>query len=251
MVDVLSTVYHQPVSCQTVNQADDQSIEEQTWHLAQTAHPTSYTQGTFSSKLNLATTSAESLHICCLSGSYRHKTKWLIAGWYQSKLGPSENTGRQSRELGSGKHPFGILFHENIELQCGELAVQVCQASVIRTYHLYRDICHVDLELIRTDDWAHCYQLHIRIGFQDTREGISDQIYTLLHAPSPHKNEELGFGVFFKTRPLLGLLSHVEAINFESLVNGCLALSFRQLALRELQYLRDQDSATLQLRSGP
>lgn len=64
---------------------------------------------------------------------------------------------------------------------------------------------------LHIDHRSNADQLDILVLLQDVREDVSNQIHTLLIAPSTNEYEELSSRVDFKTGPLLSLSSQVTS----------------------------------------
>ncbi|QBZ66478.1 hypothetical protein PoMZ_13457 [Pyricularia oryzae] len=145
-------------------------------HLTQATDPGTHTQRTLPAELD------------------RHQTKGLVARGDQGELGSREDVGRQRGELGLAEDAAGVFLHELLQLEGGELAVQV-------------------------DDGTDGDQLGLGVLFQHAGEDVGDEVHALLQRPATDKHKQVRVRVDVEAGPLLSLPPEVATLGLGLLVD--------------------------------
>ncbi|TLS22253.1 uncharacterized protein PpBr36_10072 [Pyricularia pennisetigena] len=162
----------------------------ETGHLTQTTDPGADAEGALPAELD------------------GHQAKGLVARRDQGELGTGEDVRRQRGELGLAEDAAGVLLHQLLQLERGELAVQV-------------------------DDGTDGDELRLGVPLQHAGEDVGDQVHALLQRPAADKHKQVRVRVDVEPGPLLSLPPEVAALGLGLLVDldvlGLLLLLLRLL----------------------
>ena len=141
----------------------------ETGHLTETTHTGTDTERALAAELD------------------RDETEGLVTGRDEGEFGTAEDVRREGGELGLAVDAARVLLHQLLELEGGELSVQI-------------------------DDGSDADELRLGVLLQDGREDIGDEIDTFLQRPAADEDEQLRLGVDIQVCPLLRLLPELATL---------------------------------------